>query len=189
MTRLVPSRLRPPWTLLACALVLAVVLGVEWMHFGGAAPAASQAAAHPAPPNAAGMELASFAPAPPARYDEVTARPLFLPDRRPQLQAEPAKPPLPPPAFRIQGVVLSPERRSAIVEHGNPPKLDSVTEGATIEGWRVESIGRDRVSLRAGAASAEIPVGDPGQRPNARAPVRNRNPNANPHGGLAPPEE
>ena len=168
------SRLRPPWTLLACALVLAVVLGVEWRNFGAEAPTVPQALTHSAPADGTGAQLASFAPPPSERYDDVTARPLFVPERRPQLQAEPAKPAPPPPALKLQGVVLSPERRSAIIEHGNPPKFDSVTEGMTIEGWRVESISRDRVSLREGTTTVDVPIGTPGQRPPVRAPLPSR---------------
>jgi hypothetical protein len=87
-----------------------------------------------------------------------------VPDRRPQRDVEPPKPVIPPvaPTLAVQGVVLSADQHFAIIQHGTPPKLEAVGEGATVDGWRVDSIDRNRVALSAGAATIEFQVGKKG---------------------------
>jgi hypothetical protein len=163
-------RLHPPWPLLGCAGVLAALLGVESMRFSAALPADQGAPAAAA--QATDAPLARFEPPPASRYLEIAERPLFIPDRRPQPGVE-AKPPAPPPAapvLLVEGVVLSQEHRYAVIQHGNPPKLESVAEGAMIDGWQVEHIDPGAISLRSGTAAVEYPVG----KPNAQAPQPNR---------------
>lgn len=177
MNRKLRPPLRPPWALLCCCVVLAAVVGIEWRQFGGATPAPEpppQAAAAPVT-----TELASFVPPPVERFAEIAARPLFVPERRPQDDAEAAKAVPPPnaPVLTVQGVVLSAERRYAVIQHGIPPKLDALAEGATVEGWKIESIDTNRIALRAGAATVEVAVGKPNKgaapRP-AQAPANRR---------------
>ena len=174
MTRALGPGLKPPWTLLGAAAVLAIVLGWEWIGLASGAPAPAATAPASAPPPAA---AASFDPPPLPRFAEIAERPLFLPGRRPQADdVEPAKPTaaLKPPALAVQGVVLSPERRYAVIAHGNPVKYDAVAEGDTVEGWRVDSIDRDRVALSAGDAKVEVPVGKFDKSRAAAAPGRTR---------------
>jgi hypothetical protein len=155
-------RLNPPWALLGCAGLLAVVLGIEDRRLsavpqaGAAAPAAASAPAPAAPASAIGAPPAS-------RYVEIAERPLFIPDRRPQptMASGPAAPAPPAPAILVQGVVLSHEHRYAVIQHGNPPKFESIAEGATVDGWQVEHIDEGAVTLRSGAATAEYLVGKP----------------------------
>jgi hypothetical protein len=153
--------LRMPWTMLACALVMAVVVAVEWLHFPSGLPAGEAAPLPPAAP--AEAPLARFVPPPDVRFAEIARRPLFIPGRRPQENLEPVKPPppVPPPVLQVQGVVLAPDRRYAIIKHGNPPKLASLAVGATVDGWRIESIESDYVALRSGTTRLEFPVGKP----------------------------
>lgn len=128
----------------------------------------------PRPPKRA-ASLASFVPPPASDFAEIAARPLFLPDRRPPPEAEQSKAPPPPPSLTVEGVVIAPGQHYAVIAHGNPPKLESVTEGAMIDGWEVENIARDLVSLRAGSDSMAIPVGKvppPGQTPSGGAVAR-----------------
>ena len=151
-------KLRPPWMLLGCCLVMAAIVGIEWRQFASASPAPAAAPPAAAPPAAA--PLATFEPPPAERFAEIAQRPLFLPERRPQQDNESAMPPNAP-ALAVQGVVLSPEGRYAVIQHGTPPKLDAIAEGATIEGWHIESINAKRIALRAGTATVEFPVGKP----------------------------
>jgi general secretion pathway protein N len=155
-------RLDPPWSLIGLAGALAVLLAVENARFS-AAPSPGPGAP-PAPPPAASAPPAAFDPPPLSRYAEIGERPLFIPDRRPQPDAAPTPvaPGPPAPALLVEGVVLSQDHRYAVIRHGNPPKLESVPEGATIEGWQVEHIDAGAVSLRSGASTADYPVGKPG---------------------------
>ncbi|HXQ52416.1 MAG TPA: hypothetical protein VN802_15085 [Stellaceae bacterium] len=173
MTRPLGPRLRPPWTLLCCSAAVALLLGVEWLQFG-TAPAADAPAPPPAAAPSVAPRLASYEPPPAERFNEIAERPLFIPERRPQQDVEPAKPTPPPtpPALLVQGVVLAPERHYAVIKHGNPPRLDSVSEGETIDGWTVESIARDRIALRAGSATLEFAVGKTGTAKPAPAQAR-----------------
>ena len=164
MTEALGPRLRMPWALLGTALVLAVVLAGEWIAFAGGAPL--PAAAAPAPASAAPAPENFAAPAP-QLYAEIAARPLFEPGRRPVTDAGPPRQEAPPPSLSVQGVVLSPTLRYAIVAHGNPTRFDAVTEGDTVEGWRVEAIGRDTISMSAGDAKIDVPVGKPDQPASA----------------------
>jgi len=164
MKRKLRPPLRPPWTLLGCCVVVAALGAIEWYQFAAAAPAPlapPPAAAGPA----AAAELASFVPPPTERFAEIAQRPLFVPERRPQQDSEPPKPVPPPvaPALVVQGVVLLPEGRYAVIQHGNPPKLEAVAEGATVEGWRVVHIEAHRIAISAGTATLEVAVGKPGK--------------------------
>jgi general secretion pathway protein N len=121
-------------------------------------------------------QLASFVPPPEDRFAEIAQRPLFVPERRPQADAELQKPTHDPnpPTLIVQGVVLTGGRHYAIIQHGNPPKLEDLSEGATVEGWQIESIAADQIALRAGAAHIEFPIG----KPAAAAPSRPAPPRA-----------
>ncbi len=159
--------LRPPWTLIAIAAALAIVLGFEWTGLAAGALAPAAAPLPQAPADAAAAGAQGFAPPPIAHYAEIAARPLFVPDRKPQdegpLRQAPAPP---PPTLAVQGVVMSGDRHFAVIAHGNPPKYDSFGEGDTVDGWRVESIALDHVVLGAGGATVEVPVAkfDPARR-------------------------
>ncbi len=177
MNRKLRPPLRIPWALLACCAVMAVLVGLEWSRFAGAAPAPEAALPASAAPSA---QLASYVPPPADRFAEIAQRPLFVPERRPQLDAELQKPtPAPgPPTLVVQGVVLTGDRHYAIIQHGNPPKLEDLSEGAIVDGWQIESIAADRIALRAGAAHLEFPVGKSAVAapPRAAAPAARRNP-------------
>jgi hypothetical protein len=152
--------LRPPWVLLGAAAVLAAVIGVEWTVLAGDAPLPAPAAQAAAPPSGAAAAQ-SYDPPSIVQYAEIAARPLFLPGRRPQADDGTAasKPAPRPPTLAVQGVVLSLDRRYAVITHGNPIKNDAFREGDTVEGWHIDSIDRKRVALSQGDTKAEVPVG------------------------------
>jgi general secretion pathway protein N len=172
MNRKLRPPVRLPWALLACCAVMAAVVGLEWSQFAGATPAPE--AAPPEAAAAAAAPLARYVPPPEDRFAEIAQRPLFVPERRPQQDVAPQKPiPAPnPPTLMVQGVVLTEGHHYAIIQHGNPPKLDDLSEGATVDGWQIESIDSDRIALRAGAAEIEFPVGKPATAAPARAQPR-----------------
>lgn len=136
---------RAPLLLLALCLALAGVIYVELDR----PPLEAVAKAAPAPPaEAAGTSRAGpgFSMPPLRRYSEVRERPLFSETRRPAIDAGPAIDPRSS-AFNLVGIVISAHERRALIEHGQPPHLERLSEGQDIDGWTVESIESDRVVL------------------------------------------
>ena len=174
MNRKLRPPLRMPWALFACCAAIAAVVGVEWTRFAGAAPQGELAP----PPAAASAkaEIATFVPPPETHFAEIAERPLFIPERRPQQDIEPQKAAPPPnaPAVIVQGVVLESGRHYAIIQHIAPPKLEELSEGAIVDGWQIESIAADHVSLRAGTQQMDLPVGKPKANAGPGAPVSQR---------------
>jgi hypothetical protein len=144
-----------PWStgllLLVCA-ALATIVAVE---LSGGVPLAPQVtAAAPAVDLGPEPELGTFEPPPPQRFDEISARPLFAPSRRPyEPPALPEAPvPLPvevaPTPLQLIGVILTEQDRSALIQPLGGRRAIWVREGERLEGWMIEEIGRDRVLLR-----------------------------------------
>jgi general secretion pathway protein N len=115
---------------------------------------------------------AGFALPPLRSLGEVTARPLFSPSRRP-----------PPPqasqdALRrsaslvLEGVILSPRERIALISHGLPAVVTRVPEGGQIEGWSLAEIYADRIVLQQGATREEIKLVDKTTKPRAAVPPK-----------------
>lgn len=136
---------------------------------GDSLPALSVRAAHKQSDESA----RPFSLPPLASFSAVTARPLFSPTRRPPPQPEGPKATWSD--FALAGIVISPQSREALVLHGNPPTVEHLRKGQTIEGWTVTSIFPDRVIFRDGAAEHELSlVGDAPQVAPRRAPPQRR---------------
>lgn len=75
------------------------------------------------------------------------ARPLFSPTRRPPdvASSSPSDPELTD--KRLAGIVLEPDRRLAIFAVNGAKPL-TVTEGDNVNGWRIETITAEQISLR-----------------------------------------
>jgi type II secretory pathway component PulC len=84
-------------------------------------------------------------------FAEVTARPLFSPDRRPRDPAPIEAGPIAPVA--LKGIVISGKNHYAVVEEGTPAAPKRVTEGQTLDAGTIKRIGRDHIvlSMRGGA--------------------------------------
>jgi general secretion pathway protein N len=87
-------------------------------------------------------------------YGEVAARPLFAATRRPPPTAARQRPA--PAAFSLVGVVISSSGRHALIEHGQPARLERVAEGQMVDGWTIETILPDRIVVREADARQEI---------------------------------
>ncbi len=108
---------------------------------------------------------------PPRRsFSAIVERPLFAPTRRP---VEAAADLGQLATFSLDGVMISPEGRLAIVIHGNPPTVARVREGQAIEGWSVTSVLPDRIVLSHDGTEHELGLKDKSQAP-AGAPSRPR---------------
>jgi general secretion pathway protein N len=148
-----------------------MLLAVEWAEFDAATPAAL---AHPASPEAAGANAIPdrFTPPPPDRFAVISERPLFVPDRRPQLDANTGASSTKPPDVVVEGVVMTQGRTYAVIQHGNPPKLETVSVGADVDGWTVKDINVERVTFEGATATIAVAVAQPGENPKNQSPAR-----------------
>jgi hypothetical protein len=148
------------WTPLQLGTVAALAvlcLALATLLYAELAPASAPAMA--APPAAAGHgsptagretgEASNFRLPPLAHFAAVTERPLFAPSRRPARSLDDGTAGAWS-SFVLSGVILSSGMRTAIIGHGEPPKLKHLQEGQEIDGWDVVSIRPDRVLLRRG---------------------------------------
>jgi hypothetical protein len=93
---------------------------------------------------------------PPGReqLDEIAARPLFSPTRRPFVAAEPELALTPAPAslppLELIGVLLTEQRRAALLRSLDGGDPGWVREEDAMAGWRLQKIQRNRVHLAAG---------------------------------------
>lgn len=99
-----------------------------------------------------------------AAFSETTARPLFIPGRRPLPPPASAEPstvrapepaPAPPPQLTILGIVGEPPHRVAIARLSDG-KTIRLKEGQEIDRWRIVHIHPDRVVLSLGDAQREF---------------------------------
>lgn len=156
-------------------LACVTLAGVIYAELDPAAiePSASAALLRPATgQSTAPASAPSFAMPPLRNYIEVTARPLFSQSRRPPPEV-PRDPPVQTSSFTLVGIVLSDRGRHALIDHGQPPRLDRVTEGQELDGWLIESILPDKVVVRYRNTSEDIKPKEksarpPQSRPNQR---------------------
>jgi hypothetical protein len=129
----------------------------------------------PAPPShsaaAPRQETApsAFTMPPLASLREVVDRPLFSESRRPSPPEVPKEPPAKLPSLTLVGIFLSVDRRQALIERGQPPRVEWVSERQKLDGWTVEAIGPDRIVLVRTDARHEIVVKDRPGKPVAAA--------------------
>lgn len=134
--------------LFICCLALALVITYEWEH--PVDPLRSQARVQPDPghaPKPVTVPPLSFSP--PSAYSEVAARPLFLTSRRQPaedgvkadgVRASPAR-------YVLSGVSISPAGTLAILWDTRKRKFVRATVGEKLDGWRVEAVKADQVTL------------------------------------------
>ena len=154
--------------LAACLLVASAGLGFT-VYDELAAPPVASAPVPLASAAAAGSRAAAapFAMPPLETYAEVTARPLFMPTRRPApLQAASADR-VDAQALVLVGVILAQNGNAALIGRANLPGARRVIVGEEIEGWTLAEIHSDRVLIRSGNTQAELRLKDrkPGQPP------------------------
>lgn len=131
----------------------------------------------------------------PEAYAGILQKPLFFPDRiLPEIEGEPVDPegvnpddvPVTELDARLAGVIISPDRRIAMITDGKTSKTTIMREGMSLEGdqaaWQISEIGERSVSFAAGERTAELElkVNTRGlQAPAARASRGNRGAAAN----------
>jgi hypothetical protein len=121
---------------------------------GGLALAPEVTAAPPSTPQVDwSHEPVEFAPPSRDEVEEIAARPLFSPSRRPFVAAEEEAAPAPAqplPSVQLIGVLVTEQQRAALVQRAEGGDPSWVREGADLGGWQVEKIEHSRVHLRAG---------------------------------------
>lgn len=114
-------------------------------------------------------ERTAFAMPPIDSLSEIERRPLFFRERRP---ARPparssAVKPRPPPAIVLQGIVTSPANKSVFLRSATSSGIGRFKEGQLIEGWKLESILPDSISLKSGNRTQEIKLQIKGNSPKS----------------------
>lgn len=121
----------------------------------GGLPLAPEVTAAPpsAPPVDWSHEPVEFTPPSRGEIDEIAARPLFSPSRRPFVAPKEDSAPAPVqslPSVQLIGVLVTEQQRAALVQNADGGDTSWVREGAAVAGWEVEKIEHSRVHLRAG---------------------------------------
>ncbi|MCU1280090.1 MAG: hypothetical protein JWM53_3636 [bacterium] len=145
-----------------CVAVGALLaLELQWRSLDEVAAVPSRLAAAPRQETAS----SAFSMPPLGSLREVVDRPLFSESRRPAPAEAPKEPAAKPPNLTLVGVFLSVERRQALIERGQPPRVEWISERQKLDGWTVEAIGPDRIVLVRTDARHEIVVKDrPGKQ-------------------------
>ena len=138
------------WSLAIAGLAACIVLELTGTGIAPDVTAAAPATALPeAPP-----EPREFQPPPKREFNEISARPLFFPSRRPFVPpdapaaTQAAAPP--PTGVELIGVLLTEQERAALVQPQGEAAAHWVHERQTVAGWSVEEIAADHVKLRDG---------------------------------------
>jgi hypothetical protein len=144
-----------PWTTAVLATACAGLGAAVVFELTGGVPLAPEVTA--APPSTPQVDW-SYEPVeftPPSRdeIEEIAARPLFSPSRRPFVAPEEEEAPAPAeslPEVQLIGVLMTEQQRAALVQQTEGGDPSWVREGTAVGGWRVEKIEGSRVHLRAG---------------------------------------
>lgn len=155
--------LRLPRALLLGSAVMVGVIGAEWalLSRSAAIPTGSRAL-----PSQAAAQTPAISLPPAATFAEVTQRPLFHQARRPEPPDRGrAGPPPARPNVILLGVVMTGDTHYALIRHGNPPKIEPLAEGQSVDGWQIQAIANDHITLISGSESADFVLGG-GNRPS-----------------------
>ena len=145
---------RRPLALAAGCVALAGVIYVE-LDAPDIEPPAKAAVAAAPEPDKRPAESPSFAMPPLRNFAGVLSRPLFSETRRPP-RAPTGPADTRDASFTLVGTILTAQARHALVEHGQPPHIERVSEGQEVDGWTVEQILPDRVVFGRGDTHVEI---------------------------------
>ena len=165
--------------LLILSAVLAGVLALEVMAGPFFVPEATSVS--PGAKNSVVLPRESPAEKPAiSTFAEVVERPLFTPSRRPPppktdstIAASPEK----PETFDLIGVIISADRRMALLRTVASSEVMQAVEGQSIGGWEVHAIKPTQVVLRRGNDSEVIKIND-AAKPSAQSSPAVNNPSA-----------
>ena len=154
--RAVFYRSRSTLFLLTLALVLGGVLALEARR-EPPRPVSPSTAPLASPGAAVEVDIGTYVAPPIEDYDEVLVRPLFVEGRTPpepsaqeEQQAAPTRDEGLAKFWKLEGLVLTPEARVALVRGKRDRKLLRLTAGEVFEGWEVVEFATDRIFLKKG---------------------------------------
>ncbi len=107
-------------------------------------------------------------------YNEISSRPLFVANRRPEPpppeEPAPEKPPAgPEKKFLLLGVMISPNLTTALLRPEEPnAKTVRIKPGETVDGWLLEKVLPNQVVIRQGQVSRELNLVRQKRPPKAR---------------------
>ena len=160
MKRLAYANRLTPILLTACIL-FGIVLAVEWYALSRQHEVENTSDAQPAATAAAELTRSVYAAPDFEAFSEILERPLFTEGRTPppeptaeQAAASPKK--LTPLSMRLEGIALTPLARIAVVRDTTNNKLFRLAEGATHQGWVVESVHATSATLKRGEQTREL---------------------------------
>lgn len=154
-----PSRLLTLALAGACAVLVLLLAAQQWLGRGD--PDAGVIQVSPSTEGVpSSLETRQFDLPPRGDYAEVTARPLFNENRRPEerdaegsgqeeaVAAEESRSELPP--LSLTGVIITPEQRIAMLRNTNDQEYVTLKEGEPLEGWTLEEVSRRRIVFAMG---------------------------------------
>jgi hypothetical protein len=162
------------WTTAALGMFCAGLGAIVVFELTGGLSLAPEvtAAPPPAPPVDWTREPIEFDPPSRHELEEIAARPLFSPSRRPFVAVEEEAPPAPVeslPPVELIGVLMTEQQRGALMQAAGEGEASWVREGNKIQGWDVEKIEDSRVRLRAGHRLETVEL-----RPDTAVPAKPR---------------
>lgn len=149
------------WLLVGAGAVAAVY----WQLAHPPRPPATSAASRP--PELPSVEPTQLFQLPPLdQYGEIVLHPLFIAARQPEPpppdEASPEEPPAPPgpeQKLTLRGVMITSNAKKALLRSAEPnAKTARISPGETIGEWRLEAVFSDRVVLRKGQLTQELPL-------------------------------
>lgn len=120
-----------------------------------------------------------------SEYREIIERPLFRPDRRPfvleKVATEPVETPTREPRrqeeiFTLSAVIITDDKRLALIEHGRARKLKRVMQGEVLNGWQIDRVFPNQVTIQRGSETRTLELKVNPSQPNRR---RMQRPTAN----------
>lgn len=158
--------------LAVAAVLLFVAIGLETGFGARLAPAIPTAATKSAAAFEAKLLPALAAASPEASYPEMTARPLFVPARRPSPPAEvAAQSNFKRGQFVLQGVTIVGDTRIAMLREKSNGHVHRVEKGGDLNGVKVAEISPESVTLAQGAEQEVLPLQVQKTAPGAAAPA------------------
>lgn len=142
-----------------CAVLVLVLAGQRWLA-GGEPDLSAIQISPPGNATPSSLETRRFELPPKSEYAQVTARPLFNEDRRPEqldeteqpdgeiAAAEEASSELPP--VSLTGVIITPEQRIAMLQHNQNREYVTLKVGEPLEGWTLDEVEHRRIVFSAG---------------------------------------
>lgn len=104
--------------------------------------------------HASDTPIQPFTPMPLSSFSEITERPLFVEGRippEPPAEDKPSIVPVAPPQLKLEGVAITSMSRTAVITDLKTSELLRLNEGMSHQDWKVESVGKESVTIKRGA--------------------------------------